>query len=91
MDYDKTCIKSDVCDMAVCDYKACRHGFWMNNLKEKSGNLPEADSRNAVLGEVRARIADDLTKLKCGGMEHKTSGHIRCLKIIDEYIKEHFA
>lgn len=28
--------------------------FYVSGKKDKSGNLPEADSRNAVLGEVRA-------------------------------------
>lgn len=23
--YDSTCIKNDVCDMAVCDFQECRH------------------------------------------------------------------
>jgi len=56
MNYDKTCIKSDVCDMAVCDYTLCRHGFWIDNLKKKFSNVPEGQSLNAVLADVGERL-----------------------------------
>ena len=61
---------------------------WLENKVESA--MCEANS-NAVLAEVRARIADDMREMKRTGTEHKTVGYIRALKIIDEYISENFS
>ena len=59
-------------------------------LDSEKSAMCEANS-NAVLAEVRARIADDMREMKRTGTEHKTVGYIRALKIIDEYISENFS
>jgi predicted Holliday junction resolvase-like endonuclease len=42
--YDTTCIKNDVCDKAVCDYKDCKNRVEATNFEETVDfDLPEHD------------------------------------------------
>lgn len=54
-EFDKTCIKNDVCDMAICDGLECNHRYNLDKAK--------AEAREEFAERVKKQVLKDMNDM----------------------------
>jgi hypothetical protein len=71
---DETCIKSDVCDMAVCDGAECNH-------RASTGGSADTSTNSAML-EIASLLLEVSCRLDCDWGMTQLELESRCRKLV---------